>query len=278
MFDNDLRNVGVTDAARIPVLIDNTEGSPTRGRHVLAGSPGAVRPNSMCGATEIGTPGMGRGREIQSSGIRVEGPGADGNDVHRNWVSKSALASISIHSFVLNPAAPNVPQESPNLHNTVRGNTVTRTGADTAAIDPFADGIAVLSSGPVGTITMPSYSNRIVNNRSFDNARHGISLGRLTHDNVVARNFVVGNGRSGIWVAGPASRGSGDLRGAHDNTLRRNHGRGNAEFDGTDLNPNCDGNAWRANRLQTFNQLCVVGRRRPAGERIGLNRARSSAE
>ncbi len=77
--ENDLRNVGVTDAAGLPVYIDNAEGSPTRGRHALAGSPGSVQPSSMCGATEIGTPGMGRGREIQSSGIRIEGPGADGN-------------------------------------------------------------------------------------------------------------------------------------------------------------------------------------------------------
>ncbi|MDP9389211.1 MAG: hypothetical protein M3Q48_15165 [Actinomycetota bacterium] len=31
-----------------------------------------------------------------------------------------------------------------------------------------------------------------------------------------------------------------------------------ALFDGTDLNPDCDDNVWKANNFRTFNQPCVV--------------------
>jgi parallel beta-helix repeat protein len=263
VHDNDLLNREVTDSAGNPVFIDNVVGSPTRGRHVSAGTPGAVRPTSMCGATEIGTPGMGRGREVQSIGIRVEGPGADGNLVDGNTVTKGGLAGISFHSYVLVPAASNVPVGSSNRFNTVSNNSVSRTGEDTNQADSFADGIASLASGPVGTVTHPSDTNTIVRNNSFDNFRHGISLGGLTFDTTVDKNRVNNNGGSGIWVAGPIASNPNqppdfDLRGAHDNTITRNHGRGNGEFDGTDLNPNCDNNLWKANNLRTFNQACVV--------------------
>lgn len=262
VHENDLLNNGVTDENGNPVFVDNTPGSPTRGRHVPAGTAGAVQPQSMCGATEIGTPGMGRGREVQSIGIRVEGPGADENVIDRNTVTKGGLAGISFHSFVMAPAAPNVPQGSSNRHNVVSHNSVSRTGEDTNAEDRFADGIASLSSGPVGTVTHPSDTNTVVRNDSFDNFRHGISLGRLTFGNRVDKNVVLNNGGSGIWVAGPvaprADNPDFDTRGAHDNFLTRNHGRGNGEFDGADLNPNCDNNLWKANNFRTFNQPCVV--------------------
>jgi hypothetical protein len=216
----------------------------------------------MCGATEIGTPGMGRGREVQSINIRVEGPGADENLVDGNTVTKGGLAGISFHSYVLVPAASNVPVGSSNRFNTVSNNSVSRTGEDTNQADTFADGIASLASGPVGTVTRPSDTNTIVRNTSFDNFRHGISLHRLTFGNTVDKNVVNNNGGSGIWVAGPTAPRPNDPnfdpRGAHDNTITRNHGRGNGEFDGADLNPNCDNNLWKANNLRTLNQPCVV--------------------
>jgi len=113
----------------------------------------------MRGATEIGTPGVGRGREVKSVGIRMEGPGADRNMVSQNTVRKGGLAGISFHSYVLIPAAPNVLVGSSNRYNTVSNNNVSETGADTVLIDSFADGIASLASGPTGTVTRPSDTN-----------------------------------------------------------------------------------------------------------------------
>lgn len=242
--DNDDRNIGVTiDGVNMPPWGDaNTTG--------------------MCGATEIGTPGMGRGRLMQAINIRVEGPGADGNLIEKNTVVKGGLAGISFHSFVLVPAAPHVPVGSSNRFNTVRGNDVSRTGEESSAYDTFADGIAWLTSGPAGTVTRPSDSNTAVGNKSHDNFRHGISLGRLTYGNTVATNVVLNNGGSGIWVAGPVapnpSNPSFDFRGAYDNTLRSNAGNHNAMYDGEDRNPDCGTNTWIANGFKTFNQKCVA--------------------
>lgn len=226
--DNDLENVGVT--------IDGTNPTPW------------AASTSMCGATEIGTPGMGRGRQIQSINIRVEGPGADQNLVDSNVVVKGGLAGISFHSYVFNPAAPQVDQQQPNVHNVVRNNDVSRTGEDTSGVDPFADGIASLSSGPVGRTTLPSHANTIVGNRSYDNSRNGILLDRLTHSNTVDKNVVRDNGNNGIHVALDAV----------ENSLKGNHGRGNGNYDGFDANPECDDNVWKANNVRTFNQPCVV--------------------
>lgn len=228
--DNDLENKGVT--------IDGTNPVPWAGGN----------PNSMCGATEIGTPGMGRGRQMQAINIRVEGPGADRNLVEGNKVVKGGLAGISFHSYVFNPAAPQVGQQEPNLFNVVKNNDVSRTGEDTSGVDTFADGIASLSSGPVGTTTWPSYSNTIVGNRSYDNFRNGILLDRITHDNTVSHNQVMGNGNNGIHVSASAV----------DNTLFANVGMNNGMYDGFDGNENCDNNKWKANNLRTFNQACVA--------------------
>ncbi len=271
--ENDLLNNGVTDGAGNPVFVDSrptitnpdgtTSPNPRRGFHTSPSTPGAVRPQSMCGATEIGTPGMGRGREVQSIGVRVEGPGADENVVDKNNVTKGGLAGISLHSYVLIPAAPNVPVGSSNRNNVVSSNMVTKTGFDTNTIDSFADGIASLSSGPVGTVTRPSDTNTIVKNRSTNNFRHGISLGRLSFDNTVDKNTVNNNGGSGIFVAGPVAprptTPGFDPQGAHDNSLSNNMGSGNGVFDGNDQNPNCGTNTWKNNRFRTVNAPCVDG-------------------
>lgn len=239
--DNDLENVGVTDAGGNPVWVAG-------GRHVPAGTEGASRPTSMCGATEVGTPGMGRGRQMQAINIRVEGPGADENLVESNKVVKGGLAGISLHSYVAFPAAPQVPPQDPNLNNVIKGNDVSRTGEDTSGVDTFADGIVSLSSGPIGRVTLPSHSNTIVGNKSYDNFRHGVALHTATHDNTVDKNVVTGNGGNGIHVA----------EGAVENSLMANLGRGNGGYDGFDGNVGCDDNLWRGNNLRTFNQPCVV--------------------
>jgi len=279
VIENDLINDGVTDGMGNPVFVQGptipgptpgtTVPNPQRGFHTSASTPGAVRPPSMCGATEIGTPGMGRGRLIQSIGVRVEGPGADRNLVDNNVVTKGGLAGISFHSYVLVPAGPNVPIGDSNRNNVVSRNLVTKTGLDTSAIDSFADGIASLASGPVGTVTRPSDTNTIVSNRSNNNVRNGISLGRLSFDNTVDKNTVNNNGANGIFVAGPVAPNpanpSLDLRGAYDNNLSFNIGRGNGNgngvtgFDGNDQNPDCDNNIWTGNTFRTVSRPCVRG-------------------
>ncbi|HET9442793.1 MAG TPA: right-handed parallel beta-helix repeat-containing protein [Acidimicrobiales bacterium] len=251
--ENDLRNAGVVDSEGNDIWIAG-------GFHVPAGTEGATRPNSMCGATEIGTPGMGRGREIQSIGIRVEGPGADGNSIEGNTVVKGGLAGISFHSYVLNPAASNVEQGESNTNNTVKGNDVSLTGVDTGAIDSFADGIASLTSGPAGLTTRPSDSNFIIGNTVSGSFRHGISLGRLTFDNLVSGNTVTTSGISAIWVAGPAAPTGNpnfDPRGAYDNRLVKNTGSGSAVVDGDDDNPDCGTNVWVSNTFGSVSQDCV---------------------
>lgn len=45
--------------------------------------------------------------------------------------------------------------------------------------------------------------------------------------------------------------------GAENNTLNSNRGTANGHWDGADLNPNCDNNAWTGNIFGTINQLCV---------------------
>ncbi len=275
VHENDLLNNGVTDGAGNPIFIDQTRipnpappgpgvpptiPGPNFGRHTSADTPLAVRPQSMCGATEIGTPGMGRGREVQSIGIRIEGPGADNNLVDRNAVTKGGLVGISTHSYVLVPAGPNVLIGTSNKFNTISRNDVSRTGEDTVTRDSFADGIASLASGPTGTVTRPSDSNTIIRNNSFDNARHGISLGRLSFNMNVERNVVTNNGVNGIWVAGPVAptlNPSFDPQGAYNNILSRNDGRRNGAEDGFDGSPECGTNSWLANNLREVNQRCV---------------------
>ncbi len=240
VHENDLTNTGVVDENGDPVWT-------FQNRHVPAGTPGAIQPQSMCGGTEIGTPGMSRGRQVQSIGIRIEGPGANENLVEKNTVTKSGLAGISVHSYIAFPAAPNVPAEQPNTNNVVSKNSVSLTGVDTFELDSYADGISSLSSGPIGNVTMPSHSNTFEKNVSFDNMRHGISLHALTTNNTVDKNRVYGNGGSGIFVNQRAT----------DNFLTKNQGTGNAEFDGEDRNPNCDNNRWSGNQFTTVNQPCV---------------------
>ena len=241
VHENDLINRTVTDAAGNPVW---TVGN----RHVPAGTAGATQPLSMCGGTAIGTPGMSRGREVQSIGIRIEGPGANENLVEKNTVTKSGLAGISFHSYIAFPAAPNVPAQQPNTNNVVSKNIVSLTGVDTVAIDSYADGISSLSSGPIGTVTMPSLNNTIEKNVSFNNMRHGISLSALTTGNTVDKNQVYDNAGDGLLVANRAT----------SNLLTKNQGWGNDGFDGNDANPACDNNTWSGNQFVTYDEPCVI--------------------
>ena len=234
---NDVPNLGVTDGMGNPVYV-----SSTTGLHTTAGDPNAVLPSGMCGAADIGSPGMTRGRTIQDIGIRTEGPGADKSQILGNSVAKSALAGISVHSYVCMPI-PNTPQvpEDPNTGTVITGNSVQTTGATTSNLDPFADGIAVLAQGPIGNVTCTSNGTTIDGNTSTRNFRNGISIGRTSTDNRVRSNTANGNGTDGFRV----------YANAVDNLLTYNAGRGNAEHDGHDSNP-CNANKWANNTFGTF--------------------------
>lgn len=253
--DNNLIRDNVTEGNNIPNIRPDelaTEWAPV-------GTPG------MCGGTDIGTPGMSRGRGMQAAGIRVEGPGANRNVVRGNDVADSGLVGISIHSTIKIPASPVVMPQPPNTNNVISNNDVTTTGVNVDdALDTFADGIGVLSSGPIGTVTEPGFNNTISNNKTYGNERNGILLGTLTFGNRVTGNQSYDNGFDGI-VAWPR---------AYNNTLTGNSAWGNGQFDGSDqsndlvvppvLPENLDApgepceNNWFANTFGTVNDpVCV---------------------
>jgi hypothetical protein len=264
--DNNLTNTEPTDVEGNPIFVDsrrfldaptNTVPNPTWRQHVAAGSPGAVQPAGMCGATEPGAPGMQRGRAVQDIGIRVEGPGSDDNRVNGNQVDNSALVGISVHSYVCN-AQPGDPRgdSPPNLNNFIERNKVTGTGNETVQLDSFADGIGLLAQGPIGNVTCGSESNVVRANSSNDNRRHGISVNADNANNTVQRNQANDNDVDGITVAGGGVP-------ATDNTINRNRAADNGRFDGSDFNgisntlAPCDNNNWSQNQFGTVNQECV---------------------
>lgn len=193
-------------------------------------------------------------RPHQDIGIRIEGPGADANNVDRNTVRNNELNGIAIHGFVCAPPDGSPPQPD-NTGNFVQGNIVLGNGfGDT--IDP-QDGIAVLEQGPSGVVCVAS-GNSILANESDANARHGIFVGgRGSSGNVIDGNIVRSNGQDGIHLTGPLEPGAPD--GTVDNTLRNNMGSANVLFDGWDGNPACDNNQWQGNTFVKVNQPCVGG-------------------
>ena len=234
-------------------LVDDSDNNLVRNNQVVDNNSTNVRPDGeagLCGATLPGAPGMQRGRDVQNIGIRIEGPNANDNRVERNAVSNSALVGISVHSYVCNPAPgePRVDQE-PNTRNTIEGNVVRDTGAETVHLDEFADGIASLSQGPIGRITCPSRDNTFTRNVSMNNRRHGVALHTLTEGNVVSGNVTRGNGQDGVYVADRAV----------NNTITRNIGRQNAEHDGHEGNPSCAPNNWDNNMFATVMRGCERG-------------------
>ncbi len=47
--------------------------------------------------------------------------------------------------------------------------------------------------------------------------------------------------------------------GAQNNKIANNKGSGNTRWDGSDVNPNCDNNAWIGNLFTVVSQPCVSG-------------------
>jgi len=235
--------------------------------------------NGPCGP--FGADGQGAGRLHQDIGIRVEGPGANGNQVLNNQATNNQLEGISIHGYVCfntSGAAsgfippPSVPRGTPNTNNLIQGNQVRSNG-----FPDGADGIGILAQGPLGTVTCGSNNNSIIGNTSAGNAGSGIFVSRtgdnaITSSNVVNNNITNSNGVDGIRLQGPNTvcpLGQGGpngtcnvprqpRNGANNNTISSNRGTGNSEHDGHDGNPGCDANVWSKNIFGTVNQACVA--------------------
>jgi parallel beta-helix repeat protein len=194
-------------------------------------------------------------RPIQDIGIRVEGPGANNNTVQRNTVTNSAIGGITIHGYVYNP--PSGTPDQPNTDNLITNNTVTDTGKTTHTVDPL-DGIGVLRQGPANTVGV-SQGNTIQNNTVDHSYGNGIFLGNPTQSGTIAGNTVRYTTVTYSW-----NDGIRVASGALNNTLTGNHASnsdqsgGTADYDGHDLNANCDNNAWHANVFTTFSPACVA--------------------
>lgn len=230
---------------------------------VRADAPENAGENTVCGTGPDQGP-MTRGRTVQDSGVRIEGPGADDNQVRQNEVTGNGLTGIAISGYVCNPPVdpvtglPRFPAAPNNGGNLVFKNTVSNTGS--GGLDPIADGIATLQQGPANVVCV-AFGNTIKNNDSTDNDRDGIFLGgRGSNDNTVINNRVDDNGRDGLHLEGPSLRNGQQVTpGAIDNKLLANKGSGNERFDGADFNDDCDNNMWRGSKFVTVNQACVRG-------------------
>jgi hypothetical protein len=223
---------------------------------VLNLDPGYNNPHNAgmsayCG-TGPGGGGMTRGREVQDSGIRLEGPNAQHNLVEHNVVGGSGFNGIAIHSYVCSSSGPQ-PNAVPNSYNTITRNIVFDTGKYTpAGLETMFDGIGWLASGP-SNIVCVSPDNTVTDNRSYDNLRDGIYMGgRANGGNYVAGNVVRDNASNGIEVAK-----GGPGWGNPPNTFTHNVGSGNAGYDGFDGNPGCAGDMWSADVFGKVNQACV---------------------
>ncbi|MGI9022031.1 MAG: right-handed parallel beta-helix repeat-containing protein [Acidimicrobiales bacterium] len=250
--------------------------------------PAGSLQNGPCGPFSATATGVGR--LYQDVGIRVEGPGADNNQVLSNQVTDNQLNGIAIHGYICwvgtggtpPPGAP--PVGSPNTGNLVQANNVRRNGfqPDGATID----GIGILRQGPFGNVTCAANSNSIIGNASQANARDGIFVPptgdpSIPANNTVNQNTTNNNARDGVHVDGPftvcpfgqfnptppnfCNVDRVPYPGSNNNTLVSNKGTGNDVLksdirvgnDGWDGNPSCDANVWKQNIFGTGNQPCV---------------------
>lgn len=134
---------------------------------------------------------------LQDEGIRIEGPGANGNRVQFNRVSRNLLSGVGLHGYVCSDAGGDEVQPA-NSGTVVEGNIA----RDTAGTS-IASGINFLEQGPAG-IVCASFGNTVNNNTSTGNESEGIFVAYSSHDNVINRNVVNENGNMGIRLDDPA--------------------------------------------------------------------------
>ncbi|CAN5237558.1 hypothetical protein BH18ACT4_BH18ACT4_06840 [soil metagenome] len=158
------------------------------------------------------------GENSQASGIRIEGPGANGNLVGDNLVTGSGLDGIPIFAD----------QSTGNFNtgNTIERNTVLDNGFGFLAARP-GHGIILF---------IRANDNIVRDNEVHDNAGNGI----LAQFNVTLNEGAVNN-----LIEGNDARG---------NTLAA---KPRAAYDLLDQNPQCDNNIWRNNLYLTAFPTCV---------------------
>jgi len=163
----------------------------------------------------------------QTMGIRVEGPGANGNRITANTVTGSGADGIVVLGTCAHPDTGCV-GSPPNEQNVIAANTSHENGTSGRGC-----GIRLFAVPPS---VVPAH-NTITDNLADNNTTHGVS----------------------IDAGGAANPGP------PENTVTGNRGHGNGEFDGYDGNtaPACGTNTWSANDFGTVNQPCVASG--PAG-------------
>ncbi len=152
--------------------------------------------NQVTGHNVVGRSGSGCGNVRQDEGIRIEGPGANDNQVVRNMVDRSLLAGIGLHGYVCRGSG----AEPANSHTSILENVVRSTSGTS-----IAAGINILEQGPIGEITCASSDNTIVGNISTLNQADGIFVATTSMRNTINRNRVDQNGSDGIYLAGPTA-------------------------------------------------------------------------
>ena len=136
--------------------------------------------------------GTNCGNSRQDEGIRIEGPGANDNQIVDNQVSGSLLAGIGLHGHVCENNA-----EPGNYGNVVTRNQVSTTGGSSVSA-----GINFLQQGPAGVVC-PASETTVTANTSRDNDGDGIFVAASSFGNQINRNYVANNNMSGIYLNGP---------------------------------------------------------------------------
>jgi parallel beta-helix repeat protein len=160
-----------------------------------------IRNNSVVGNNIAGKDGCGNGGWVgnEDEGIRIEGPGANHNAVTNNLVSGSAFAGIGLHPTTGCRDNPPQPGDTPsNDFNSITNNSVTGTagGGD-------ANGIEIIASGPLGTVSCAASNTTITGNNASSNERSGIAVPATSVNNTINNNSVNANGADGIRLEGP---------------------------------------------------------------------------
>ncbi|PZS16726.1 MAG: hypothetical protein DLM54_10775 [Acidimicrobiales bacterium] len=132
--------------------------------------------------------------EQQDEGIRIEGPGAQNNQLKGNTVNGNLLAGIGIHAANnIDPGA----DATPSSNNFILGNKLSNNGHTSG--DNNDSGISIL-----GTPGVRSFGNTITGNTSTNNFANGIYVPATSHDNNIQGNTVNSNQKDGIYLTGPS--------------------------------------------------------------------------
>ncbi len=166
---------------------------PYGGISVVNDSDNNVITRNQVSDQDVVNPGGCFDQPRQDEGIRIEGPGADGNRVDSNTIVKSDLAGIGMHSVVC--------VDQPNTGNTLIRNTISQT--QNLSGSSFSGGIAFLETGDPANIC-PAFGTTVKHNTSSQNVGSGIFVSYKTQNNVFDRNITNKNGVAGLMLDGPA--------------------------------------------------------------------------